>query len=70
MWDKKLTETVTVLPARLPEGHGRSFKKGIADALLSEDQFSADLPNGHNLSYEKGKAAGIQLKQMIAKIVD
>jgi hypothetical protein len=57
-------------PDTLPEGHGGSFKKGIADELLSE--VSTPLfhtPNGHGQSRESGGKVGQLLVKEIAKIV-
>ena len=56
------------LPEKLPEGHGLSFKRGIADALLQEERFASDLPNGHSASYRKGQQAGEQLRELIAPL--
>lgn len=56
------------LPEKLPEGHGLSFKKGIADALLKEERLASDLPNGHGASYQKGRQFGDQLKERIAPL--
>lgn len=56
------------LPEKLPEGHGLSFKRGIADALLQEKRFASDLPNGHAASYQKGQQTGDQLRELIAPL--
>ena len=58
------------IPDTLPEGHGASFKKGIAEALLASATTPIEhTPNGHELSRTCGKEAGIYLVKEIAKIV-
>lgn len=57
-------------PDTLPEGHGSSFKKGVAEALLTKATTSFEhTPNGHERSRELGKQAGEILAKEIAKIV-
>jgi hypothetical protein len=58
----------------IPHGHGRSFKKGICDSLLSNknhDQkcIGENLPYGHKLSYKKGRTYGDNLNHEINKTV-
>lgn len=50
----------------IPHGHGRSFKKGISDGLLSRTDYAGDLPNGHNESYARGVQEGIALRATVA----
>lgn len=58
------------LSGTLPEGHGASFKKGIAEALLAHATTPIYYtPNGHDRSREQGKQAGKILSTEIAKIV-
>jgi len=58
------------IPDTLPEGHGASFKKGIAESLL---EFATTpighTPNGHELSRKRGAEAGKHLAQEIASVV-
>jgi len=53
----------------IPHGHGASFKKGISDAILDQNNFENNLPTGHNSSYDKGKNLGKELKKIIANKV-
>lgn len=53
----------------IPHGHGRSFKKGVSDALLETNQHNHDVHDTNLASYRRGIAAGKQLKEEIAKIV-
>jgi hypothetical protein len=58
------------LPDTLPEGHGASFKKGIAEILLKSAMTPIDhTPNGHELSRKLGEDVGNLLAQEIANIV-
>ncbi len=58
------------IPDVLPEGHGSSFKKGIAEVLLKNATTPIEhTPNGHERSRELGKEAGVKLSKSIAKIV-
>jgi hypothetical protein len=58
------------IPDTLPEGHGASFKKGIADALLESAMTPPDhTPNGHEQSRQRGKEVGSLLVKEIASIV-
>ena len=58
------------IPDTLPEGHGASFKKGIAESLLEFATTSLDhIPNGHELSRKRGAEVGRYLAQEIATIV-
>lgn len=61
---------VIELPDTLPEGHGRSFKKGLADALLKG--FGSELghtPNGQELSRKKGQEVGAHLSKLVSGVV-
>ena len=53
----------------IPHGHGLSFKRGISDGLLDEQNHVGNIPNGHNRSYEKGKEFSKVLKDEILKKV-
>lgn len=58
------------IPDTLPEGHGASFKKGIAEVLLQSALTPLDhTPNGHELSRKRGEEIGDLLVREIAKIV-
>ena len=58
------------IPDALPEGHGSSFKKGIAESLLELATTPIDhTPNGHELSRKRGVEVGKNLAQEIAGIV-
>ena len=58
------------IPDTLPEGHGASFKKGIADTLLKSAMTPIDhTPIGHELSRVQGEKVGVFLVREIANIV-
>ncbi len=58
------------IPDTLPEGHGASFKKGIAESLLeSAITPIGHTPNGHELSKKRGAEVGRILVYKIASIV-
>lgn len=58
------------IPDTLPEGHGASFKKGIAESLLKFARTPIDhTPDGHELSRKRGIEVGKNLAQEIACIV-
>lgn len=58
------------IPDTLPEGHGASFKKGVAEVLLANATTPLDhTPNGHERSRDLGKQAGEILAEKIAAIV-
>lgn len=58
------------IPDVLPEGHGASFKKGMAESLLMSARTILDYtPNGHERSRKKGREAGSLLASKIAIIV-
>lgn len=58
------------IPDTLPEGHGASFKKGIAEILLKSAMTPiGHTPNGHELSRKRGEKVGELLVQEIANIV-
>jgi hypothetical protein len=58
------------IPDSLPEGHGSSFKKGVAEVLLANATTPLDhTPNGHERSRELGKQTGEVLATEIAKVV-
>ena len=57
----------------IPHGHGLSFKRGIADGILSnqEKAISAPdtIPEGHDKSYRDGFLFGVALAKQIAEKV-
>ncbi|MGZ0018712.1 hypothetical protein [Nitrosomonas sp. wSCUT-2] len=58
------------IPDELPHGHGASFKKGIADALLESARSEwLHTPEGHNESREKGQVVGKEIAKLVSKIV-
>jgi len=58
------------IPDTLPEGHGASFKKGVAEVLLKNATTALDdTPNGHERSRERGKLTGAILAAKIASVV-
>lgn len=58
------------MPRELPHGHGASFKKGIADALLESAKTElAHTPEGHDDSRKKGLAVGEEIVKFISGIV-
>ena len=58
------------IPETLPESHGASFKKVIAESLLEFATTPLDhTPNGHELSRKRGAEVGRHLAQEIATIV-
>jgi hypothetical protein len=58
------------IPDELPHGHGASFKKGIADALLESAKSEiSHTPEGHNESREKGQVVGKEIAKHVSKIV-
>ena len=58
------------IPDTLPEGHGASFKKGLADALLEAAMTPLEhTPSGHELSRKRGEEVGQLLAKEIANIV-
>lgn len=67
MNSKNISEILEQL--EIPHGHGRSFKKGVADGLLDEKTSESNLPNGHDESYRKGVELGKKLKEEIAEKV-
>lgn len=58
------------IPDELPHGHGASFKKGIAEALLESARSELfHTPEGHNESRKKGLVAGEEIAKLVSKIV-
>lgn len=53
----------------IPHGHGRSFKKGVADGLLDCRDHENTSHKTHLASYERGIEVGAVLKREIAKLV-
>lgn len=58
--------TSTVNSRDIPEGHGLSFKKGLADGLLNTADHAHTVPHGHEHSYARGKSEGEALCKEIA----
>jgi hypothetical protein len=57
-------------PDSLPEGHGSSFKKGVAEILLENAGTSiGHTPNGHEKSRTLGRQIGNRLVEEITKVV-
>ena len=52
--------------ADIPHGHGLSFKRGIADALLSVRANEQACHPTHRASYERGYALGETLREELA----
>jgi hypothetical protein len=58
------------IPDVLPEGHGSSFKKGVAEILLASATTPLEhTPTGHEKSRELGMQTGKLLVAEISKIV-
>lgn len=58
------------IPDKLPHGHGASFKKGVANALLESAKTElAHTPEGHEDSRKKGLAVGEEIARLISRIV-
>lgn len=53
----------------IPHGHGLSFKRGVADALLETESHKNTCHGTHAASYLKGYKIGGNLKELIAKKV-
>lgn len=65
-----MTVITIKIPDTLPEGHGASFKKGIAEILLKSATTPIEhTPNGHELSRKLGVVAGKILVLKISSIV-
>jgi hypothetical protein len=59
------------IPDELPHGHGASFKKGIADAILESAKTElAHTPEGHEDSRKKGLAVGEEIVKIVSRIVN
>lgn len=58
------------IPNALPEGHGASFKKGVAEVLLKNSPTPlGHTPNGHERSRKLGTKLGKVLAKEVAKAV-
>lgn len=53
----------------IPHGHGLSFKKGVADALLECQVHESECHPTHATSYKRGQETGSKLKEVIASHV-
>jgi len=53
----------------IPHGHGLSFKKGLADALLETKDHENSCHDTHAASYRRGYEVGEVLKAEIAEKV-
>ena len=60
---------ISVEIADIPHGHGRSFKKGVADALLDCRDNKRSCHETHLASYNRGQDLGATIKREIAKQV-
>jgi hypothetical protein len=63
-----MTKIIINIP-EIPHGHGLSFKKGVADGLLSCEDHEGKCHQTHSLSYQKGLNVGKEMKFEIAKLV-
>jgi hypothetical protein len=61
--------TVKIDIPEIPNGHGLSFKKGVADGLLDCRANEATPHETHSASYQRGIEVGVELKREIAKLV-
>lgn len=58
------------IPDELPHGHGASFKKGVADAILESAKTElAHTPEGHDESRRKGLILGGEIVKIVSRIV-
>ena len=58
------------IPDELPHGHGASFKKGIANAILESAKTElAHTPEGHEDSRKKGMNVGDEIVKLVSRIV-
>ena len=53
----------------IPHGHGRSFRRGVADGLLEETIHESESHSTHSASYQIGVLFGENLKLEISKFV-
>lgn len=60
-----MTESIRLEINDIPHGHGMSFKRGVADALLDTMTVDQCHPT-HRRTHERGLELGKQLKQAIA----
>lgn len=61
--------TVMLEVPEIPHGHGLSFKKGVADALLDCRDHEETPHETHSASYQCGLEVGAELKREFAKLV-
>lgn len=61
--------TIEIEIPEIPHGHGLSFKKGIADALLDCRDHEQTPHETHAASYQRGLDVGAELKGAIARLV-
>jgi len=54
---------------QIPHGHGLSFKKGVADALLNNREHEQSCHKTHSASYNEGQKLGLKLLEQISKHV-
>jgi hypothetical protein len=58
------------MPDELPHGHGASFKKGIAEAILESSKTELNhTPEGHDDSRKKGFAVGEEIAKFVSSHV-
>ncbi|MEQ1835049.1 MAG: hypothetical protein ABL862_01145 [Candidatus Nitrotoga sp.] len=61
--------TIQIDVPEIPHGHGLSFKRGVADALLDCRDHEQTPHETHAASYERGFTVGAELKREIARLV-
>ncbi len=64
-----LTVNLSIDFDEIPHGHGLSFKRGVSDGLLGEDDFESKVDITHRASYRRGVTMGQNLKETIAKTI-
>ena len=60
---------IDIKSLNIPHGHGLSFKKGVSDGLLEDNQHEESISETHLASYRRGISFGKDLKAEIAKHV-
>lgn len=64
-----MTTILQIEIPEIPEGHGLSFKRGVADGLLDCREHEQEPHKTHSASYQRGFAVGVELKRKIAALV-
>ena len=62
-------EKIEITIPDIPHGHGLSFKKGLADGLLENEDHKSTCHETHTASYCCGHDVGEALKKEVAKQV-